>query len=82
VLTNYDRARTFLTQHKAALLKIADELLAREVLDAAQVQRLVKGLELTEQVPTPGVPPSDPRRSEATDRPPIVPPIPKPITQA
>ena len=33
------------------LLKIADELLAREVLDADQVKRLVKGLPLEERVP-------------------------------
>ena len=82
VLTNYDRARTLLLEHKSALLKIADELLAREVLDADQVQRLVKGLDIGEQAPAPGVAPGDQKRSEASDRPPIVPPIPKPITQA
>ena len=80
VLTNYDRARTVLTEHKAALLKIADELLAREVLDADQVQRLAKGLALDAPVAAPA--PSDVPRPEATDRPAIVPPIPKPITQA
>jgi len=42
VLTNYDRARTLLTANKTALLKIADELLAREVLDADQVIRLAR----------------------------------------
>ena len=80
VLTNYDRARTVLTEHKAAMLKIADELLAREVLDADQVQRLAKGMALDAPTPTPA--PSDVPRTEATDRPAIVPPIPKPITQA
>jgi cell division protease FtsH len=82
VLTNYDRARTLLIEYKSALLKIADELLAREVLDADQVQRLVKGLDIGEQAPAPGAAPGDQKRSEASDRPPIVPPIPKPITQA
>ena len=82
VLTNYDRARTLLLQHKSALLKIADELLAREVLDADQVQRLVKGLEIGDQAPATEAAAGDQKRSEATDRPPIVPPIPKPITQA
>ncbi|MCR4374512.1 MAG: ATP-dependent zinc metalloprotease FtsH [Acidobacteria bacterium] len=80
VLTNYDRARTVLTEHKAAMLKIADELLAREVLDADQVQRLAKGLALDAPAAAPA--PSDVPRPEATDRPAIVPPIPKPITQA
>ena len=37
VMDNYERARAVLTEHKAVLLKIADELLAREVLDADQV---------------------------------------------
>jgi cell division protease FtsH len=82
VLTNYDRARTLLIEHKAALLRIADELLAREVLDADQVRRLVKGQELEEHVPTAAAPTSDTPRAEAPDRPGIVPPIPKPITQA
>ena len=40
-----------LTEHKTALLAIADELLAREVLDADQVLRLVQGLPLQEPVP-------------------------------
>jgi cell division protease FtsH len=82
VLTNYDRARTLLTENKSALLKIADELLAREVLDADQVIRLAKGIDLDEARPTPPVPAGDSTRSEQSDRPPIVPPIPKPIAQA
>jgi len=82
VLTNYDRARTLLTEHKAALLKIADELLVREVLDADQVRRLVKGQTLEEHVPVPAAPSGDAHRTETPDRPAIVPPIPKPITQA
>ena len=83
VLTNYDRARTILTENKSALLKIADELLAREVLDADQVIRLAKGIDLDEARPTPPVPAGDATRSEqSSDRPPIVPPIPKPIAQA
>jgi cell division protease FtsH len=80
VLTNYDRARTVLTEHKTALQRIADELLVREILDADQVQRLAKGLELEAHVPA--VTTSEPPRTEVSDRPPIVPPIPKPITQA
>ena len=68
-----------------AMLKIADELLAREILDAKQVLRLAKGLDLEEDVPEP-IPPtgdtSDTPRPEAAERPPIVPPMQKPITQA
>jgi cell division protease FtsH len=80
VLTNYDRARTVLSENKAVLLKIADELLLREVLDAEQVRKIVNGEPLEELPPPPkvgGVP-----RDEATDRPTLVPPLPKPATQA
>jgi cell division protease FtsH len=80
VLTNYDRARTVLTEHKAILLKIADELLLREVLDAEQVRKIVAG-EPLEELPTPpkvgGAP-----RDEAADRPTLVTPMPNPATQA
>ncbi len=80
VLTNYDRARTVLTEHKAQMLRIADELLAREVLDADQVMKLARGEEIEAHTPAPT--PGDTPRPEATDRPAIVPPMPKPITQA
>jgi cell division protease FtsH len=79
VLGNYDRARTVLTENKAILIKIADELLAREVLDADQVRKIVRGEPLTD-LPTP--PASGTPRDEATDRPPLVTPLPKPATQA
>jgi cell division protease FtsH len=52
VMDNYERARALLTEHKAALVKIADELLLREVLDADQVHRLAKGLTIDEPLPT------------------------------
>jgi len=40
---NYERAQDLLRRHKEALLKIADELLTREVLDGAQVKAIVQG---------------------------------------
>ena len=80
VLTNYDRARTVLTEHKAILLKIADELLLREVLDAEQVRKIVAG-EPLEDLPTPPKVGGTPR-DEASDRPTLVTPLPKPATQA
>jgi cell division protease FtsH len=39
-------ARQALSAHKATLLKIADELLAREVLDGDQIRALIEGQEL------------------------------------
>ena len=46
VMRNYDRARKVLETHKRELVRIAEELLIREVLDAEQVARIVKGLPL------------------------------------
>jgi cell division protease FtsH len=82
VMENYERARALLTTHKDTLVKIADELLAREVLDADQIRRLAAGLPLEEHVPTAAVAASGetPRR-EPQERPGIVPPLGTPITQ-
>jgi cell division protease FtsH len=85
VITNYDKARALLEQHKAALLRIADALLAREVLDAEQVRRIVAGEPLDEFKPTAAASgPEDARKTAPKERPSIVPPIPplnKPLTQ-
>ncbi|MCC7010866.1 MAG: ATP-dependent zinc metalloprotease FtsH [Acidobacteria bacterium] len=84
VIGNYDRARAVLVEHKAALLKMADELLAREVLDGEQIVRLAKGLELETPPPAPAAPaavPEEPRREHAPERPAIVPSLNKPVGQ-
>ena len=82
VMTNYDRARAILTEHKPALLKIAEELLAREVLDASQVKRIVQGLPLAEPMPAvPATPAGESPRREPQDRPAIVPALGKPVAQ-
>jgi cell division protease FtsH len=78
VTENYHRSHDVLTASKPTLIKIADALLVREVLDAEQVRRLANGIELDE-LPAPAVAPTvtadeeDPRRREK--RPSIVPPI-------
>ncbi len=83
VMDNYERARKVLTENKATLLRIADELLAREVLDADQVLRIVKGLPLAE-LPVPAAAAAttagEPRR-ESPERTPIVPALGKPVGQ-
>jgi cell division protease FtsH len=82
VMTNYDRARTLLVDNKPVLIKIADELLAREVLDADQVKRLVQGLPLEERVPpTPPVTDEGRREPAGPGRPAIVPALNKPVGQ-
>ena len=82
-MDNYARARTLLTENMTILQKIADELLIREVLDADQVLRLVKGLPLAEVVPPApvSVPTNDDTRRETPERSPIVPSLGKPIGQ-
>ena len=82
VMDNYARARAVLTENKTVLQKIADELLAREVLDADQVLRLVKGLPLQDLPPVAAAPTSeDSGRRESPERAPIVPALGKPVGQ-
>jgi cell division protease FtsH len=81
VLENYDRARTVLTENKAILLRIADELLSREVLDADQVTRLAAGQALEEAAPAPRETGQDTPRREVPDRAGIVPSLGKPVAQ-
>ena len=80
VTDNYDRARKILVEKKTALLRIAEELLTREVLTGVQVSRIISGLPLEAPVEaTPVV--SDQPTSSETERPPVVPSIGKPVPQ-
>ena len=82
VMDNYARAQTVLTGRKPVLLRIAEELLAREVLDADQVVRLVKGLPLETRTPKAPEPAADEPAPRATsERPSLVPNIGKPVVQ-
>jgi cell division protease FtsH len=85
ITTNYDKAKALLTQHKNALLQIADALLAREVLDADQVRRIAAG-EPLEDLPAAvaASPQEDGTKRPVKERPSIVPalqPLNKPLTQ-
>ncbi|MCX6550935.1 MAG: ATP-dependent zinc metalloprotease FtsH [Acidobacteria bacterium] len=53
VAENYTKAEAALRQNKDALLKMADELLTREVLDGEQVKRIVQGVPLAAMVEKP-----------------------------
>jgi cell division protease FtsH len=85
VTTNYERARGVLETHKGALLRIAEELLAREVLDAEQVRRILAGEPLEEHTPRATVSATDDgSKRPAKERPSMVPPLPplnKPLPQ-
>jgi cell division protease FtsH len=82
VMDNYARAQRVLSEQKPVLQKIADELLAREVLDADQVVRLTKGLPLEERPSKPVVTPADEPAPRATpERPALVPQMGKTVAQ-
>ena len=83
VMDSYSRATEILSTHKKQLLDIADALLAREVLDAEQVQKLARGERLEDAPPVePRAADEAPRdRARDKERPPLVPPIHKPLTQ-
>ena len=49
VLQGYDRAKTILTEHREALIRIAETLLERESLDAVQIKMLIEGQPLEER---------------------------------
>ena len=77
VMDNYARAQEVLSKQKTRLMQIADELLAREVLDADQVTRLVNGVALDPIVPPSAAAPS---RDAGKERASLVQPIsPKPL---
>src|ERR1044071_7270288 len=86
VTDSYHRAHSLLSEHKAILVKMADELLAREVLDAEQVKRIVAGLPLEERAPAaPRAAAAHVEEDEAKphkkERAPIVPALNKPLPQ-
>jgi len=84
VTQNYERSHKILTESKDTLVKIADALLAREVLDADQVRRLAAGLLLDDPqpvAPRAAVADEDEARPRQKERAPIVPALNKPLPQ-
>src|SRR5437867_1419811 len=84
VTDNYQRAHGLLTGQKDTLVRISEELLAREVLDADQVRRLAAGLKLDEPQPVTARPSpvdEDDARPRQKERTPIVPAMNKPLPQ-
>ena len=81
VTENYDRAQALLKEHKDELVRIAEELLVREVLDAEQVRRIAKGLPIgdPESEPASGSPSRTGAVPEVGEEPgpaAVVPPVP------
>jgi len=83
VTDNYERSSALLSGSKDTLLKIAEALLSREVLDADQVRRLAAGLPLDEPQPVAAraITADEEERPRQKERAPIVPSLNKPIPQ-
>jgi cell division protease FtsH len=87
VTDNYERSHKLLADSKDTLVRMADELLAREVLDADQVKRLAAGLPLDDPQPVSARPAAsstgdeDEARPRQKERAPIVPALNKPLPQ-
>jgi cell division protease FtsH len=84
VTDNYFRSHAVLSENKDTLVKIAEALLAREVLDADQVKRLAAGLPLDEPQPVAAraaVADEDEARPRQKERAPLVPALNKPLPQ-
>ena len=85
VMDNYKRSRALLEENHAVLVKMAEELLVREVLEGAQVRRLVAGMSLDDPEETPGASGKPPSSEEAPEEqqsvPPPLPPLNKPLPQ-
>ena len=84
VTENYKRALTILEEYKERVQKLADDLLAREVLDGDQVKRIVAGLPIDDD--SRGGPPEPPRavsddRTRKESRPGFVPNLHNPLPQ-
>ena len=75
VMEQYNRARQVILENKDALIRLAEALLERESLDSLEIRRLVAGLPLDEDRPTPtreDRPKIEPRPSVLN---PIIPPV-------
>jgi cell division protease FtsH len=82
VTENYQRAMKVLEDHRSGLQALADALLAREVLDADQVNRIVSGKSIDEPPSSTPPPPSVvDDRSRKEPRPGFVPPLGNPLPQ-
>jgi cell division protease FtsH len=84
VTENYQRALTILDEYRERLQKLADALLAKEVLDGEQVKRIVAGLSIDDD--SSGGPPEPPRavsddRTRKESRPGFVPNLHNPLPQ-
>jgi cell division protease FtsH len=77
VMEQYERARQIIIEHRDALDRLAQELLSRETLDSVQIRRIVAGLPLDDDGPSPR---TEPETGKPADKEPVLKPILPPIT--
>ncbi len=67
VTTNYERAHKIIMDHEQTVRKIAEALLERETLNAAQIETIIEGKDLPKLESPPDQPPTEPQNpAEAT----------------
>jgi cell division protease FtsH len=77
VMEQYERARQIILDNRDAMERLAESLLIRETLDGVQIRRIVAGLPLDDDTPTP-TPHQD--SDKPADKEPVLKPILPPIT--
>ena len=77
ITEQYNRARQIIVENKDALVRLAEALLERESLDSIQIRRLIAGLPLDDDEPTPSARSDKPKgETKPSVLNPIIPPVP------
>jgi cell division protease FtsH len=76
ITDQYNRARQIIVENKDALVRLAEALLERESLDSVQIRRLVAGLPLDDDEPTPTRSDKPQAETKPSMLNPIIPPVP------
>jgi len=77
VMEQYERARQIILDNRESMERLAQELLTRETLDSVQIRRVVAGLPLDDDTPTPKIQQGP---DKPADKEPVLKPILPPIT--
>jgi cell division protease FtsH len=76
ITEQYNRAHQIIAENQDALIRLAESLLERESLDGVQIRRLVAGLPLDDDEPTPTRTEKPKAESKPSMLNPIIPPVP------
>jgi cell division protease FtsH len=76
ITEQYNRARQIIFENKDAMIRLAEALLERESLDSIQIRRLVAGLPLDDDEPTPSRDDKKKIEPKPSVLNPIIPPVP------